>query len=133
MSDNAQTIPFRAGRFAPERRPVTGAGALVFVIGLWQIGSTSGFISELILPSPLAVANALWYLVASGELWPHLGASLGLALISALFPVPKIALVPLFIIWFGIGEASKVATLAFGVFFRLSSTRKPAWTMSRKT
>ena len=35
----------------------------------------------------------------------------------ALFPIPKIALVPLFIIWFGIGEGSKIATLAFGVFF----------------
>lgn len=30
---------------------------------------------------------------------------------------PKIALVPLFIIWFGIGEGSKLATLSFGVFF----------------
>ena len=37
--------------------------------------------------------------------------------VSALFPIPKIALLPLFIIWFGIGEESKVATIAFGVFF----------------
>ncbi|MGH7211829.1 MAG: ABC transporter permease, partial [Acetobacteraceae bacterium] len=41
----------------------------------------------------------------------------GMAVVSALFPIPKIALVPLFIIWFGIGEGSKIATLAFGVFF----------------
>jgi NitT/TauT family transport system permease protein len=40
-----------------------------------------------------------------------------IALVSALFPIPKIALVPLFIIWFGIGEGSKIATLAIGVFF----------------
>ena len=40
-----------------------------------------------------------------------------LAIVSALFPIPKIALVPLFIIWFGIGEGSKIATLAIGVFF----------------
>ena len=40
-----------------------------------------------------------------------------MAVVSALFPIPKIALVPLFIIWFGIGEGSKIATLAFGVFF----------------
>ena len=46
--------------------------------------------------------------------WAH---SPGMAVVSALFPIPKIALVPLFIIWFGIGEGSKVATLAFGVFF----------------
>ena len=41
----------------------------------------------------------------------------GMAVVSALFPIPKIALVPLFIIWFGIGEGSKIVTLAFGVFF----------------
>jgi NitT/TauT family transport system permease protein len=40
-----------------------------------------------------------------------------MAVVSALFPIPKIALVPLFIIWFGIGEGSKIVTLAFGVFF----------------
>ena len=32
-------------------------------------------------------------------------------------PIPKLALLPLFIIWFGIGEGSKLATLSFGVFF----------------
>ena len=46
-----------------------------------------------------------------------LARSPGMAVVSALFPIPKIALVPLFIIWFGIGEGSKIATLAFGVFF----------------
>ncbi len=40
-----------------------------------------------------------------------------MAVVSALFPIPKIALVPLFIIWFGIGEGSKIATIGFGVFF----------------
>jgi NitT/TauT family transport system permease protein len=37
--------------------------------------------------------------------------------VSALFPIPKIALLPLFIVWFGIGEGSKVATILFGTFF----------------
>ncbi|MBV8913524.1 MAG: ABC transporter permease [Acetobacteraceae bacterium] len=99
------------------------------------------------LPAPIAIGRALVQLAASGELWTHLAASLqrlaigwsigtacgivigflvgvsswarspGMAVVSALFPIPKIALVPLFIIWFGIGEGSKVATLAFGVFF----------------
>jgi NitT/TauT family transport system permease protein len=41
----------------------------------------------------------------------------GLPVVSALFPIPKIALLPLFILWFGIGEPSKVATIGFGVFF----------------
>ncbi|MCY4439177.1 MAG: ABC transporter permease, partial [Deltaproteobacteria bacterium] len=37
--------------------------------------------------------------------------------VAAIFPIPKIALLPLFIIWFGIGEESKVATIFFGTFF----------------
>jgi len=41
----------------------------------------------------------------------------GATLVAALFPIPKIALLPLFILWFGIGESSKVATIAFGTFF----------------
>jgi NitT/TauT family transport system permease protein len=93
------------------------------------------------------VIRALGALATSGELAKHLAASLarlaggfalgmsagigfglaiglftlvrspGVAVVSALFPVPKIALLPLFIIWFGIGEGSKVATIAFGTFF----------------
>jgi len=37
-------------------------------------------------------------------------------LIAAIFPIPKIALLPLFVIWFGIGEGSKYALIAFGTF-----------------
>jgi len=140
-------VPFRAGGFSPRNRPWAGLGSLVGLILTWQAGSSSGLIPELFLPSPVAVARALARLAMSGELWKDLGASLlrlaagwalgtltgvsvGFAigmftaarsplvtLVSALFPIPKIALVPLFIIWFGIGEGSKIATLAIGVFF----------------
>jgi NitT/TauT family transport system permease protein len=41
----------------------------------------------------------------------------GIPIVSALFPIPKIALLPLLILWFGIGEPSKIATIALGVFF----------------
>src|SRR5258708_4099552 len=41
----------------------------------------------------------------------------GIAFISALFPIPKIALLPLLILWLGIGEEPKIATIALGVFF----------------
>jgi len=93
---------------------------------------------------------ALQELIASGDLFRHLGASLariglgwligaitgvilggliglswlgrsaGLPFISALFPVPKIALLPLLILWLGIGESAKVATIALGVFFPMA-------------
>jgi NitT/TauT family transport system permease protein len=140
-------VPFRARGFAPRAVPFAGAATLLGILALWQAGAWAGWFSGRFLPPPVAILRALWTLAASGELWAHLGASLrrfalgwalgtaaglvvgfaaglftlarapGLAVVNALFPIPKIALVPLFIIWFGIGEGSKVATLAFGVFF----------------
>jgi NitT/TauT family transport system permease protein len=140
-------VPFRAGGFAPIARPLAGAVTLVALLMLWQAASWAGLIPKLFLPAPFAVADALYHLTVSGQLWLQLGASLSrlavgwslgtvaglivgfaaglftlarspsLAVVSALFPIPKIALVPLFIIWFGIGEGSKIATLALGVFF----------------
>ena len=140
-------IRFRAGGFAPRAVPFAGAATLMGLLVLWQAAAGQGWISSRFLPTPLAIGQALWGLAASGELWGHLSASLrrfglgwamgtaaglvvgfaiglftlarspGMAVVSALFPIPKIALAPLFIIWFGIGEGSKLATLAFGVFF----------------
>ena len=46
--------------------------------------------------------------------------------ITAIYSIPKIALAPLFIIWFGIGIESKVAVSAAIVFFVISSTHSPA-------
>ena len=141
------SVPFRGGGFAPRDLPLAGVVTLVGLVALWQLGDSLGLIPTLFLPSPVNIALALYHLTVSGELWKHLSASLarlaigwttgtvfgialglavglssllrspGMAVVSALFPIPKIALVPLFIIWFGIGEGSKIATLAFGVFF----------------
>jgi NitT/TauT family transport system permease protein len=121
--------------------------ALVLSILIWQLVSSVGKVSPLFLPSPLAIGSALYNLAITGELWGHLATSLyrigvgwllgtcaglllgfamglwtvaravGLAYVSALFPIPKIALLPLLILWLGIGETSKIATIALGVFF----------------
>lgn len=147
LDEHQQTVRFRGGGF--ETKPIGGLGPIVFValIAFWQWGSQTGFISALVLPSPLEAFTAFRELVESGMLVVHLSASLqrltigwicgtslgivvGLAiglssvaraglspLVSAIFPIPKIALLPLFIIWFGIGEGSKVATILFGTFF----------------
>ena len=140
-------IRFRGGGFAPRNSAAAAVATLLGVVVLWQAGASAGLIPTLFLPAPMSIARAIWSLTVSGELWKHLSASLmrlavgwvtgtvfgiglgiavglwsvlrspGMAVVSALFPIPKIALVPLFIIWFGIGEGSKLATLAFGVFF----------------
>jgi NitT/TauT family transport system permease protein len=46
--------------------------------------------------------------------------AVGTPLIAATVPVPKIALLPLLILWLGLGEPSKVAVIALGVFFQMA-------------
>ena len=140
-------VVFRGGGFAPRDRARAAAATLIGIVLLWQAGASAGLIPTMFLPAPVSIVRALWALTVSGELWANLSVSLirlavgwivgtvfgigmglavglwsalrspGMAIVSALFPIPKIALVPLFIVWFGIGEGSKLATLAFGVFF----------------
>lgn len=143
----ARPVPFRGGGFRNRPVPVVSVLVFITLILFWELGSRYGIISNLVLPSPSEALGAFSELVKSGMLWKHLraslqrlvlgwtlGASLGVGvglliglmsvaraglspLVSAIFPIPKIALLPLFIIWFGIGEGSKVATILFGTFF----------------
>lgn len=140
-------VPFRGSGFTHRRQRLVAPVLFVVLIALWELGSRTGFISNIALPAPSEAAGAMADLIETGMIWKHLSASLfrlslgwtfgsllgiavglaiglfslaraGLApLVSALFPIPKIALLPLFIIWFGIGEGSKVATILFGAFF----------------
>jgi len=142
-----RSVPFRGGGFAPERRRLAAWVAFAVVVVIWQVALSLGLVSAVFLPSPWSILVALADLALSGELWRHLSVSLlriasgwaigtvaglalgiaiglyslaraiGLSFVSALFPIPKIALLPLLILWLGIGEPSKVATIALGVFF----------------
>jgi len=119
---------------------------LVLVL-LWQAGSMLGVISPHILAAPATILVAAWGLTITGELPYHLfvslrrvlaGLALGvtiggtLAIISGLSrrgeeivdapmqmlrTLPFLALVPLFILWFGIGETPKIALVAMGSAF----------------
>ena len=143
----ARAVPFRGGGFAPERRRLAAWLAFAVAVLVWQAALSLGLVSPVFLPSPGSILVALGDLALSGELWRHLSVSLwrilsgwaigtaaglalgmamglystaraiGLSFVSALFPIPKIALLPLLILWLGIGEPSKVATIALGVFF----------------
>jgi NitT/TauT family transport system permease protein len=147
MAELSGPVRFRGGGFAPRDRPLSGVVTLVVLVALWQAAAWLGWIPTAFTSTPAAIGRALVSLTASGELWANLSASLqrlaigwaagtaagllvgfalglftlarspGMAVVSALFPIPKIALVPLFIIWFGIGEGSKDITVGFGVFF----------------
>ncbi|MEY8840657.1 ABC transporter permease [Cribrihabitans sp. XS_ASV171] len=146
MPDNARPVPFRGGGFSPVAKRGTGIVVFLALLALVEWGTRAGWISNLTLPRPSDVALTLWELAASGMLWTHLapsisrlvvgslmGVSAGVAigvmiglfsyvraglvpLVSAIFPIPKIALLPLFVIWFGIDEGSKYALIALGTF-----------------
>ena len=154
MSDVDQGLPkkteraieFRGGGFAPQSKRWVGLITfIVLIIGI-ELGTRSGFISNLTVPRPSDVFATFVELWNSGLLWKHLlpsvsrlvigasiGASFGIGvgvmiglfslvraglvpLVAAIFPIPKIALLPLFVIWFGIDEMSKYALIAFGTF-----------------
>ena len=115
-------------------------------VGFWEYAS-GRLIEKLFVSSPSAVSGRLWKWLLDGSLWNHLsitlyatalgfiiGSLVGFVLgllfgryrtvadifdpyITALYSIPKIALAPLFIIWFGIGIESKVAVSASIVFF----------------
>ena len=141
-TDIARQVPFVAAVFA--ERLIAGSDACWSASPKSAHGPV--FISPLTLPKPSDVLLTFRELYDSGLLWTHLapsltrlavgaalGATLGIGvgvliglfsyiragmvpLIAAIFPIPKIALLPLFVIWFGIDEASKYALIAFGTF-----------------
>jgi NitT/TauT family transport system permease protein len=119
------------------------------LIVAWEVAARSLQISALVLPAPSVVAAALWRGLASGYLLPHiyqtvmelvlgllLGAGIGFIggvllaesnrLRTLLMPyvvasqvVPKLALAPLFIVWFGFGTLPTVVITALICFFPL--------------
>ena len=139
-------VRFRGGGFAPRTRRWVGVVVFVLLIAVAEWGTRAGWISNLTLPRPSDVLATFGELWQSGLLFAHLvpsltrlvmgaafGVSVGISvgiliglfsyvraglvpLVAALFPIPKIALLPLFVIWFGIDEGSKYALIAFGTF-----------------
>lgn len=117
------------------------------LLAVWSIACASGAISASLLPAPWQVVECGIDMLASGALLTHLWASLqrvllgflvafllalpmGLVLgsfprvrramdplIEVLRPVPPIAMIPLSILWFGIGESSKIFIIAWAAFF----------------
>jgi NitT/TauT family transport system permease protein len=142
-----RAVAFRGGGFLPQPKQLHSWIAFALIISLWQVAVSRRWIDPVFLPSPVAICEALWNLARSGDLWVNLSTSLmrigsgwaigtvlglavgvamglssvtrgiGVPMVSALFPIPKIALLPLFILWLGIGEAPKIVTIASGVFF----------------
>ncbi len=119
----------------------------VVLILLWEAGSRMGLIPVHVLAAPSAVIGDAWEMTVSGELPSNmlvslgrataglaLGVTLGSALaiaagltrtgehaldppVQMLRTLPSLALTPLFIVWFGIGETPKIALITLGTMF----------------
>ena len=113
--------------------------ALAVLLALWEGAGYAGMLNPLYMPTPRQIGNALVELFGTGSIWTHLEATFGAALgglalgivvgillgvLAALIPliaellepvmtllnaIPRVILAPLFVIWLGIGIASKVA------------------------
>jgi len=133
-----KTFPLRLWRIVQYVLP------LGILFALWQILSDLGILSKNTLPSFFSVMAALYDLVITGEIFPHMFSSLyrsftglGLAvfwgvivgvgmahirwlhnffdpLLTLVYPIPKPAIIPLFMIWLGIGDFSKISVIMLG-------------------
>ncbi len=113
----------------------------------WEIFARLAFIDVRLFSSPVMIFKTMMPMFYSGELLYHtfisaqrilfgfltgaipgvvLGLSMGLfppvkaslmPMVAATFPIPKLAIMPLILIIFGLGEASKIFTIAIGVFY----------------
>ncbi|PGE39792.1 sulfonate ABC transporter permease [Bacillus toyonensis] len=121
----------------------------VIVLIIWQLAGVFGLVTKTVLPTPLDIFLAFQELIKTGELFGHLsisvfraaagffiGGGLGVILgtivgfstrseqyldlsVQMLRTVPHLAVAPLFVLWFGFGETSKVLLIADGAFFPL--------------
>jgi NitT/TauT family transport system permease protein len=127
-------------------RPLRVVSPLAFLV-IWEALVRVGDVDQLLVPAPGMVLRTMVDMTVDGRLpWAvavslhrvlqgfvygsFLGIALGLLvgwfravedtvdpLVAAIYPIPKSALFPLFILWFGLGETSKVMTILIGVLF----------------
>jgi NitT/TauT family transport system permease protein len=135
-----------------QRLWIASAALLVLLLAVWEWAARSLGLSALVLPAPSRVAAAFGQGLVSGYFWPHLwttaqalalgvvlGCGIGFAagvamtesrVLRGLFMpyvivsqvVPKLALMPVFVLWFGFGMTSTVVITALICFFPLLET-----------
>ncbi len=150
MSEPLHPVPDRSRLLHPREHPWLSVAGMAALLLAWEAASRAGVVPRLFLPAPSACAVRAWHMILSGELAGHLLASLrrillgfalgsttgiavgigtgffsrfralGEPMIAATYPIPKIAILPLLILWLGIGEPPKIAVIAIGVFFPLA-------------
>jgi len=119
----------------------------LIVLVVWELLARTGMLPPNWFPAPTVIGQTIYQLAVAGELWGHIGVTLGRVALGfllgatagtllggltgymplarrlfdptlhALRSVPSIAWVPLFLLWLGIQETSKIALIALGAFF----------------
>jgi NitT/TauT family transport system permease protein len=117
------------------------------LILLWELTVQTGLLDQRLFVPPSRIAAGLYAMTITGEIWTHISISLfrvgtgfvlgavpgivigivmGLSrtvrallqpIVAATYPIPRTAILPLFLIIFGLGEASKIVIVATGVFY----------------
>lgn len=126
---------------------IIGSIIPILLITVWELLSRFGFLPSYQLPAPSTILQTIYEMGVDGSLWSHVGVTtyrvfagflIGTSiavvlgsligfyqraeqlfdpLIQAFRSIPSLAWVPLFILWMGIGEPSKITMIAVGVFF----------------
>jgi len=116
-------------------------GSIVLLLAVWELAVVIGIVNPNFLPAVHSIAAALWDLLVAGEIWINLfastyralaglfagtacGVAIGLVmatsragndffgpLVAMTYSLPKASLVPLFFLWFGIGDATNILTV----------------------
>ncbi|WP_255794102.1 ABC transporter permease, partial [Mycobacteroides abscessus] len=148
-SDAPESGPSRREWVLERRWEIVRFLSPLAVLLIWQAGSAWGLIDPDILPAPSTIARAGFELIANGQLAEALrvsgvraaeglllggvigvvlGAAVGLSRLAdavvdptmqMIRALPHLGLIPLFIVWFGIGELPKVLMVALGAAFPL--------------
>lgn len=136
--------PRRAKQYEPV---IIGTLSVIFVLTVWQLVANARIMPVLFLPGPSDVAQAFVKLFETDEIWLDIATSgqemaigygmaivIGLAIglgmgwysrfqyamdpfVNFFYSTPRIVLIPLFIIWFGIDMPSKIAVIFLGALF----------------
>lgn len=147
MAEHEYLVRNRMIRWQRTYSRVVSVISVVCLLCAWEAICRKGLVSALFLPAPTQIVSSLLVMIGEGEIGVSLAASLyrivigfavggfvglavglvtgtsaladriGTPIVNALYPIPKIALLPLFILWLGIGELSKVTIIGMGVFF----------------
>lgn len=132
---------------ASNRDRLINLASPLLLLAMWEVAVRAGWLDARFFPAPTKIFDTFVALVESGTLWTNTWASLtrlfwgillggipglllGIAmglyrplravidpLVAATYPIPKSAILPLILLIFGLGEASKIVMVAIGVFY----------------